>query len=117
MTLFCPKMPKLEKPCLLSSLPKFCDTILVNKNLADVIVWAKHAHSRPIYQKLASSGLLEAATFPTAIGCPELVVECANHYDPNSRCVKKIFEEVVVRINRASVCSTLKIPHKEPYKP
>ena len=66
---------------------------------------------------MASSGLLEVATFSSAIGCPKLVVECENHYDPNSRCIKKISREVVVRINRVSVYSTLKIPHKEPYEP
>ena len=51
------------------------------------------------------------------IACPELVIECANHYDPSMRCIKKILEEVVVKINRTSVCSTLRIPHKELYEP
>ena len=51
------------------------------------------------------------------IGCLELVIECAKHYDPSSKCVKKISGEVVVKINRASVYLALKIPHKESDEP
>lgn len=117
MMLFCPKMPKLEKPFLLSSLPEIRDTFLVNKSLPDIIEWAKNVQSGPIYQKLVSSGLLEAVAFPPAIECPELVVEYANRYDPNTRCIKKVSGEVLVRISRTSVSAALRVPDKEPYKP
>ena len=51
MTLFRPKLPELEK---------------VSRN----------AQNGTIAQKLMSSRLLEAATFPPTMGCPELVKEC-----------------------------------------
>lgn len=60
---------------------------------------------------------MEATTFPLSIECPELVVECANHYDLNTRCIKKPSGEVLVRICRTSASATLRIPHKEPYEP
>ena len=90
MTLFHPKMPKLEKHCFLSSLPKIHDTFLINKSLTDVIERAKNSQSGPIYQKLVNSVLLGVSAFPPAITCHELVIECANHYDPNTTCIKKI---------------------------
>lgn len=93
MTLFLPKMPKLEKPCLLSSLLEIQYTFLVNKNLADILERVKSVQSRPIYQNLASSGLLEATTFPSAIGCLELVIECANNYEPNTGSASRKFME------------------------
>ena len=85
--------------------------------MIEVIERAENVESYPIYEKLVNSGFLEAVTFPAAITCPELVIECANHYDPGTRCVKKFLGEVVVKINRTSVCSTLRIPQKEPYEP
>ena len=42
MNLFYPKMPKLENPSLLSSLPEIWDTFLVNKKLANILEWAKN---------------------------------------------------------------------------
>ena len=78
---------------------------------------AKNAQLSPIYQKLVNSGLLEAATFPTTIACLELVIECANHYDPSTRCVKKFFGEVIVKISRTNIYSAFRIPHREPYEP
>ena len=117
MTLFRPKMPKPEKPCLLSSLLEICDTFLVNRSLPDIIKRARNVQSSPIYQGLVNSRLLEAVAFLASIVCPKLIIECANHYDPGTRCIKKFFGEVVVRINRTNVCSALRIPHKEPYEP
>lgn len=110
-------MPKLEKPPLLSSLPEICDTFLVKKNLSDIVEEAKHAQSGPMYKRLVDSGLLEAATFLSEISYPKFILECANHYDPISRCIKRASGEVIVRINRTNVYSAFRIPHKEPYKP
>ena len=117
MTLFRPKLPKLEKPPLLSSLPEIRDTFLVNKSLPDIVEREKHPQSSPIYHKLAESGLLEATTFPAAITYPELILECANHYDPILRCIKKASGEVILKINRTSINSAYRIPHREPYEP
>ena len=61
--------------------------------------------------------MLEVVAFPPAIKCPKLVVECVNHYDPNTRCIKKVLGEVLIRINRTSVSSDLEISHKDPYEP
>lgn len=117
MTLFHLKMPKFEKPCLLISLPKIQDIFLVNKNLTNVIERAKNTQSSPIYQRLVNSGFPEVVAFPTKITCPKLVIECTNHYDPSTRCIKKISGEVIVKINRTSVYLAFRIPHKEPYEP
>ena len=116
MTLLRPKMPKIEKPCLLISLPKIYDTFLVNRSMTEVIERAKNAQSGPIYQKLMNSGFLEATNFPPAITCPKLVIECTNHYDPNTRCVKKILGELIVKINRTSVYSALGSLTESPMK-
>ena len=68
-----------------------------------------------IAEKLTNSGLLEATTFPLALVCPELVIECANRYDPQNSCIRKTLGEILARIDRVIVIADLKIPHKEPY--
>ena len=70
MNLFQPKLPNPEKPYLLSTLSKIQDTFLVNLDLTKLVERVKNAQGEPIYQKLASSGLVEVAMFLTAIGCP-----------------------------------------------
>ena len=90
---------------------------MVNKNLGDIIDWARDVQSSTIHLKLASSGLLEVVVFPSAIECLELVVECANHYDPNTKYISKNLGKVLVRIYRTSVSTALRIPLKEPYEP
>ena len=47
---------------------------------------------------------------------PKTCYRCANHYDPDTRCIKKVLREVLVRINRSSVYLAFQIPHKEPYE-
>ena len=115
--LFRPKIPKPEKSCFLSSLPKIRDTFLVNKSLPDIIEKSRNNQASLIHQKLVSSGLLEASAFPASIVCLELVIECENHYDPHTRSIRTVSGEVIVRINRTNVCVALAIPHKEPYEP
>ena len=39
----------------------------------------------PITEKLCRSGLVEAARFPVAVQAPELIVECINHYNPDTK--------------------------------
>ena len=51
------------------------------------------------------------------MGHPKLIIGCVNHYDPQSRCIKKVLGEVLAKISMTTVVSALKIPHKEPYEP
>lgn len=77
----------------------------------------KNSLSGTIAQKLVCSGLLEAVVFLSTMECPELIIECANHYDPHSRCTKKVSGEVLAIFNGVTIMSPLKIPQKETYKP
>ena len=39
----------------------------------------------PITQKLKGSGLVEAASFHVAVQAPELILECINHYNTDTK--------------------------------
>ena len=39
----------------------------------------------PITEKLQGSGLVEATGFPVAVQAPELILECINHYNPDTK--------------------------------
>jgi len=66
-------------------------------------------------KKIVDSGLVEAAAFPQSILCPELVQECINRYDPQNRCVKNANGDVLFSVNRQTLMSVMKIPHKGAY--
>lgn len=53
-----------------------------------------------IAKKIARSGIVVAASFPPAIQCPELIIECAKHYNSE-------------RSNRGSWWKTLGEPHSQ----
>ena len=39
----------------------------------------------PITEKLRGSGLVEVAGFLIAVQAPELILECVNHYNPDTK--------------------------------
>ena len=39
----------------------------------------------PIIEKLQGRGLLEAVGFPVAMQAPEVILECINHYNPDTK--------------------------------
>ncbi|GLJ46408.1 hypothetical protein SUGI_0978030 [Cryptomeria japonica] len=50
-----------------------------------------------------SSGIIEAAAFPPAIPCPELVRECIGRYDPVFKTIRRDNGETLLAINRELV--------------
>lgn len=59
------------------------------------------------------SGLIEAATFPLAAPCLDLVIVCMNRYDAENICIRTSNGELLVGINREIIMATMGIPHKE----
>ena len=39
----------------------------------------------PITERLKGSGLVEAVGLPVAVQAPELILECINHYNPDTK--------------------------------
>lgn len=67
-------------------------------------------------QKISDSGLVEAATFPPAMLCQELVLECMSRYDPIDMCIRNIDGKVFLVISQEVVFAIMKIPEKEQYE-
>lgn len=65
---------------------------------------------------LVRSGLVEAAAFPLAAPCPDLVIACTNRYDVENRCIRTSSGEMLVDINRETIIVAMQIPHKESYE-
>lgn len=65
---------------------------------------------------ISQSGLLEAAAFPIIAPCPELILDCNNHYDKVNKCIRRNNGEVLLSIERGIVMVAMGIPHQEPYE-
>lgn len=84
-----PTLPKLGcTSCLVSTLPELGDTSLAEVDLVNFLERARNPDGNSMMGKIVKSGLIEAATFPTAAPCPELVLECINKYDADNRCIR-----------------------------
>ena len=61
----------------------------------------------PITEKLRGSGLVEAAGFPVAVQAPELIVECINHYNPDTKQILLPDQSVLISVDRQVVVNYL----------
>lgn len=111
-----PILPKLmSSSSLVSSLLELGDTTLVQLDLDDFLERVHNPVANPMMRDVAQSWLLEVTTFPTIAPCPELVLECMNHYDKGNRCIRQNNGEVLLSIDRQIVMAAMGIPHREPY--
>ena len=67
----------------------------------------------PITERLKGSGLVEAAGFPVAVQAPELIIECINHYNPDTKKILLPDQTVLISIDRQAVVNCLRIPERE----
>lgn len=112
-----PTLSKLGRTSfLVSSLPEMGDTSLAEANLFDFYERVKNPTQNSMMEKIVRSGLVEAAAFPVAAPCLELVLECMNRYDVEHRCIRDINSEVLLKIDKETVMAAMGIPHKEPYE-
>lgn len=96
-------------------MPKIRDTKVGQVNLDEL--WEKVNKPNPplIKQKVIVIGLIEAATFPIVIQCPNLVIECIIHYDSHTCEVRTHDNRLVVKIQRTTFTSCLKLPKREKF--
>lgn len=59
---------------------------------------------------------MQAATFPEAFPCPELVLACKDRYDVAKKCICAFNGEVLVYVSRVAIMGTLRIPLHEIYE-
>ena len=57
----------------------------------------------PIIEKLQGCGLVEATRFPVAVQAPKLIVECINHYNPDTKQFFLLDQMVLISIDRKVV--------------
>lgn len=110
-------MPKIDqKSWLVCTLSELEDTFLSSVDLDEFHERARNPTGPPLMQRILDSGLVEAAPFPPAVSCPELVLECMNRYDPIERCVRSTDGEVLLRVSQEVVVAIMKRPEKEQYE-
>ena len=61
----------------------------------------------PITEKLLGSGLVEAVGFPVAMQAPELILECINHYNPDTKQILLPDQTVLISIDRQAIVNCL----------
>lgn len=110
-------LPKLGRTsCLISTLQELDDTAFVQDELDNFLERAKNPIANSMMGKIVHSGLVEAATFPIAAPCPELVYACMNRYDASNRYIRANNGDMLVRIDREIVMAAIGVPHKESYE-
>ena len=58
---------------------------------------------------------MEAAGFPVAVQAPELIVECINHYNPDTKQILLPDQSVLISVDRQAVVNCLRIPEREEF--
>jgi hypothetical protein len=69
----------------------------------------------PITEKLHGSGLVEATGFPIAVQALELMIECINHYNPDTKHILLPDQTVLISVDRQAVVNYLQIPEREEF--
>ena len=69
----------------------------------------------PIMKKLWGSRLVEAAGFPVAVQALELILECINHYNPDTKQILLPDQIVLISIDRQVVVNSLQILEREEF--
>ena len=69
----------------------------------------------PITEKLHGSGLVKASGFPITVQAPELIVECINHYNPNTKKILLPDQIILISVDRKAVVNCLQIPECEEF--
>lgn len=100
---------------LTCDMPEIGDTKLRQVNMNEFREEFNAPNPPPITQKVVNSGFVEATAFLVAVQFPELVLECIRHYD--SQAWEIIIEDnrLVVKIQRTTFVSCLRIPKREAY--
>ena len=102
-------------PVLKSTLPDIGDTILGNVCLQDFWSSLVNEEKTPLAGKMLESGLGQAGGHPISVQCPDLVLECAKAYHPNTREVISSNNKVIVRLYPASIAIVFRLPTRMQY--
>ena len=63
----------------------------------------------PITEKLRGSGLVEAVGFSVIVQAPKLILECINHYNPDTKQILLPDQTMLIWIDRQAVVNCLRI--------
>lgn len=64
----------------------------------------------PVARRIVGSGIIKAAGFPPAIQCHELMIECARHYDPQSRSIVSKEGNTLAYLSDEAISEALHLP-------
>lgn len=66
-------------------------------------------------RRIANNGLVDAACFPIAVQCSQLVVECARGYNPGAREIRTADGYLMAKLDGISIAIVLRLPYKEKF--
>ena len=69
----------------------------------------------PITEKLRGNGLVEATRFLITVQAPQLILECINHYNPDTKKILLPDQTVLILINHQVIVNCLRIPKWEEF--
>ena len=79
----------------------------MDEEIEKVVGRFKNAHPSSMAKHVSESHLTQAASFPKAIPCLEMVLECRGKYDLGERCIQNFNGEVLVYLNCVIIMEAL----------
>ena len=76
------------------------DTLLRFYDMQDFQRRLRAEPVHPIMEKLQGSRLVEATGFPVVVQAPELILECINHYNPDTKKILLPNQTMLISIDR-----------------
>lgn len=64
----------------------------------------------PVARRIIESGIIKAAGFPPAVQCHELMIECARHYDPQSRAIVSNEGNTLAYLSEEAISEAFHLP-------
>ncbi|XP_057820202.2 uncharacterized protein LOC131033077 [Cryptomeria japonica] len=65
-----------------------------------------------VAKKIIESGIIKAAGFPFAVRCHELMIECARHYDSNSRAIVAKAGTILAHLSEGAISEVFHLPEQ-----
>jgi len=104
---------KIPESKLVSRWTNVGDTNMGNSSLEDIKSVLEEPNEGSLARAIMRSGTIEAACFPPALPCPEMIIECVKKYEVDTRQIIAKDGTILAYLQTEAVEETFNIPTKE----
>lgn len=102
-------------PMITTMILEVHDTKIGHINLQEIKKFFMEGDRSKLSYRVAGSGLIEAACFPIAIQCTDLMIECSKRYNPDAREIRAADGSLMAKLDGISIAIILHLPYKEKF--